>query len=109
MDKLGSSKQYLPFYIAALLQLCIADHHWQQMARIHFPEEKQTQFKIQVQTHSRWVVKKGHTTHFKTPRASVYQAHRKHGQVSYMLRRFYSMSIVSKWSSFLQAFQILDM
>ena len=46
MGKLGSSKQHLPFYIAALLQLYIADHHFQQMVRIHFPEEKQIQFTL---------------------------------------------------------------
>lgn len=46
MGKLGSSTQHLPSYIAALLQLYIADHHFQQMARIHFPEEKQIRLKI---------------------------------------------------------------
>ena len=58
MGKLGSSKQHLPFYIAALPQLYIVDHHFQQMARIHFPEEKQIQFPIK---------KRQHTTHYHVP------------------------------------------
>ena len=64
MGKLGSSTQHLPSYIAALLQLYIADHHFQQMARIHFPEEKQIRLKIKKTTYI-------FSTHFKTLCASV--------------------------------------
>lgn len=45
MSKLGSNKQHVPFYISALLPLYRADHHWQQMARIHFPEENKLSFR----------------------------------------------------------------
>lgn len=64
MSKLGSNKQHVPFYISALLPLYRADHHWQQMARIHFPEENKLSFRY-IPTQGEYLKQKSNLTTLK--------------------------------------------